>query len=107
MLPPLKIAIPAGTKSITATALSLSKHPVTVSISWSSGSAQFGIDFKGPNENYQLQEKVFGVPVGTINPDVEDLTVFIKYEGETMASQHAVVGPATVSLVSCQNTGLD
>lgn len=94
MLPPTRLEVPAGTKVIYMTALSLSNHPSVVSVSWSVSTANFGAEFVGPSTSHVLAEKVFGLPIVTIDDLPKELLVSMNF-GDTIAHQHSVSGPTT------------
>ncbi|KAF4630555.1 hypothetical protein G7Y89_g7583 [Cudoniella acicularis] len=110
MLPPNILTVPSGTVSIYATSLSLSSNPgippppspskktkrltkplppkVAVSFTWTYETASYAFKFVGPNPNgnYQLQDKLFHLPIENIDPVPSDqkLSVFVTYEGESV-----------------------
>lgn len=76
------------------TALSLFDKASSVSISWTDGSATFGADFVGPNPQYVLGEKVFGLPIVAVDSVPAEISVSFNFNDD-LTHQHSVSGPIT------------
>jgi hypothetical protein len=96
-LPPITLEVPTGTKAVYITALSLSTHASTVSVSWDVGLATFGAEFVGPSTTHVLAEKVFGLPIVVIDDLPEKLLVSMNFN-DTVAHQHSISGPVTTKV---------
>lgn len=95
MLPPIKLDVPAGTKAIYMTALSLFNDTSVASVSWTMDTATFGADFVGPSASYVLGDKVFGQSIITIDGDLpKALSVSMDFN-DTLTHQHSMSSPVT------------
>ncbi|KAF8849784.1 hypothetical protein BDZ45DRAFT_680266 [Acephala macrosclerotiorum] len=95
MLPPVKLEVPARTKAIYMTALSLFNDHSEVSVSWTMGTATFGADFVGPSPSHVLGDKVFGQSIITVDGDLpQELLVSMNFN-DTLTHQHSISGPFT------------
>jgi hypothetical protein len=97
MLPPITIPVPSGTNAIYLTALSLFDKTSTVSVSWTDGDATFGADFVGPNPQYVLGDKVFGLPIVAISSVPPELSISFDFNDD-MTHQHSVSDPVTTKV---------
>lgn len=94
MLPPITIPVPAGTNAIYLTALSLFDKTSSVSVSWTDGDATFGADFVGPDAQYVLGDKVFGLPIIAFTSIPSEVSVSFDFNDD-LTHQHSVSGPVT------------
>lgn len=77
------------------TALSLYEERSSVAVSWTDGSATFGATFVGPNPQFVLADKVFGLPVISLNDSIpKEISVSFKFHDTT----HSVSSPATANV---------
>jgi hypothetical protein len=94
MLPPITIPVPSGTSAIYLTALSLFDKTSSVSVSWTDGGASFGADFVGPSPTYVLGDKVFGLPIVTVDSVPTEISVSFNFDDD-LTHQHSVSDPVT------------
>jgi hypothetical protein len=97
MLPPITIPVPAGTTAIYITALSLFDKTSSVSVSWTEGGAVFGADFVGPNPQYVLGDKVFGLPVVAVTSVPAEVSISFNFNDD-LTHQHSVSEPRTTKV---------
>ncbi|KAH7348555.1 hypothetical protein BKA65DRAFT_262256 [Rhexocercosporidium sp. MPI-PUGE-AT-0058] len=95
MSTPIKIQVPQGTTSMYLTALSLYEERSQIVINWTDGSATFGATFMGPNPQFVLADKVFGLPIISLNDSIpSEISVCFKFHDTT----HTVSSPATTNV---------
>jgi hypothetical protein len=94
VLPPINLPVPAGTKAIYITAISLYHEHSEVSVSWSDGSANDRVQFDGPNKTHVLGDKVFHLPIIVIegNQIPKELVVSVNFK-DSIEHQSSIVGP--------------
>ncbi|PBP17179.1 hypothetical protein BUE80_DR012124 [Diplocarpon rosae] len=97
MPPSIKIPVPEGTSSMYLTALSLYDKRSQIAVSWTDGSASFGATFIGPTDSFVLADKVFGLPVVSLNDSIpNEISVSFKLSETTTSGSNSVatnVGP--------------
>jgi hypothetical protein len=93
-LPPINLPVPAETKAIYITAISLYQEYSEVSVSWADGSEEEGAQFVGPSKSYVLGDKVFQLPVIVIdgNELPKELVISVRFK-DSLEHQISIVGP--------------
>jgi len=94
VLPPINLPVPAETKVIYITAISLYHEYSEVSVSWTDGSAEDRAQFRGPSKSYVLGDNVFQSPIIVIdgNDLPKELVISVLFK-DSIEHQSSIVGP--------------